>query len=96
MSSDNDSSWVKIVLYGACISGVALLLSPVVRNNAPAQNTIGNEISEVKALREQNLALQRVKKQDDAKINALKEQLKSRIAELLETERKWKLSQSDS
>ena len=90
----NNLSRVEAVLYGACVSGVALLLSPVVRNttNTPAENNIGNEISEVTALREQNLVLQRVKREDDAKIKKLEQQVSHRI-ELLAIERKWLLLQ---
>jgi len=76
-------------------------------NHTPIGTTNAKDKSEVRAM-QQKLAhkdkkireLEREnivqKREDGAKIKELKQQVRRRVDELLETERKWKLLQSDS
>ena len=100
MSSDNNSLWGKAVLFGLSVGIAGLFV--VAGNSTYVQTNNGNSSSEVRASQQKDAQqvkkireLEQAKREDGAKIKELKEQVRHRVNELLETERKWKLSQSD-
>ena len=57
------------------------------------QQKLAHKDKKIRELERENIVQ---KREDGAKIKELKQQVRRRVDELLETERKWKLLQSDS